>query len=41
MFGFEAFEERGEGDGVEEEVEDRAVQEGVGVESVDCVGRFR
>ena len=31
MFGFEALEEREEGEGVEEVVEDAAVEEGIGV----------
>lgn len=35
MFGFEAFEQREQGGGVEEEVEEVAVQERVGVEAVD------
>ena len=34
MLGFEAFEEGDEGDGVEKEVEDVAVEEGVGVKAV-------
>lgn len=34
IFGFEAFEERDEGECVKEEVEDVAVEEGVGVESI-------